>query len=78
MSARGAMPKMKCIHTNTWTCVSALAFLAFSSGAHAQALFDSHEILPVTVEGPLTTFQKERSDVDYLVAIEKRLGMRAR
>ncbi len=57
---------MKCSYNNFWTCVSALVFLTISSGANSQGLFDSHETLQVTIEGPLTTLQKERSDVDYL------------
>ncbi|MGI9203475.1 MAG: hypothetical protein ACR2Q3_05675 [Woeseiaceae bacterium] len=57
---------MNCSLTVVWTVVAVLAFLLISSGAHAQGLFDSHETLQVTIEGPLTTLQKERSDEDYL------------
>lgn len=41
-------------------------FLTISSGAGSQELFESHETLQVTIEGPLTTLQKERSDEEYL------------
>jgi len=57
---------MKCSLTVVWTGAAALAFLPISSAADAQGLFDSHETLQVTIEGPLTTLQKERSDEDYL------------
>jgi hypothetical protein len=43
-----------------------LVFLGIASNSCAQALFDSHEIIEVNIEAPLTTFSRERSDVDYL------------
>jgi len=57
---------MKCSLTCILTCASASVFLLFSSDAAAQGLFDSHETLQVTIEGPLSTLQKVRSDEDYL------------
>ncbi len=49
-----------------WTMIWPLVFLVFTSSTAAQSLFDSHDILDVTIEAPLTTFSRERSDVDYL------------
>ena len=49
-----------------WTAALPLVFLGISSNAYAQSLFDSHEILEVQIEAPLSTFSRERSDVNYL------------
>lgn len=48
------------------TSVWPLVFLGFASDADAQSLFGSHDILEVQIEAPLTTFSRERSDIDYL------------
>ena len=49
-----------------WTMAWPLVFLGFTSSTAAQSLFDSHDILEVTIEAPLTTLARVRSDVDYL------------
>jgi len=49
-----------------WTTALPLVFLGFAPGSSAQALFDSNEVLEVRIEAPLTTFSRDRSDVDYL------------
>ena len=46
--------------------MSALVFLGFSTNSPAQALFESHDILDVQIEAPLSTLAKVRSDIDYL------------
>lgn len=51
---------------NVWTSVLPLMFLGFATNSVAQALFESHGVLDVTIEAPLTTFSRVRSDVDYL------------
>jgi len=49
-----------------WTAALPLVFLGIASNTDARSLFDSHEILEVRIEAPLTTFTRKRSDVDYL------------
>jgi len=49
-----------------WTAALPLVFLGISSNAYGQSLFNSHEIFEVQIEAPLSTFSRERSDVDYL------------
>ena len=49
-----------------WTAALQLVFLGIASNTDARSLFDSHEILEVRIEAPLTTFARTRSDVDYL------------
>ena len=49
-----------------WTSVLPLVFLGFTTNSTAQALFESRDILNVTIEAPLTTLARVRSDVDYL------------
>lgn len=49
-----------------WTCLLPLVFLGFTTNSAAQALFESREILDVTIEAPLNTLTRARSDVDYL------------
>lgn len=49
-----------------WTTALHLVFLGIASTSNAQALFDSNEILEVRIDAPLTTFSRDRSDVDYL------------
>jgi len=51
---------------STWTVVLSLAFLGVTSDSAAQTLFDSHDVLDIRIEAPLTTFARLRSDVDYL------------
>ena len=49
-----------------WTRYIALSFLCFSASTLANPLFESNATLEITIEAPLTTLVKERSDVDYL------------
>ncbi len=49
-----------------WTVTSALTFLMIVPSAESQSLFDGHEVLQVSIEAPLKTLQKVRSDEDYL------------
>jgi len=49
-----------------WTSILPLVFLGFSTNSAAQALFESHDIIDVRIEAPLTTLARVRSDVDYL------------
>jgi len=48
------------------TSVLPLMFLGIATDSVAQGLFESHDLLEVQIEGPLTTLAKVRSDVDYL------------
>lgn len=43
-----------------------LSFLCLPATSFSQALFEEHQTLDVTIEAPLTTLMKVRSDVDYL------------
>lgn len=49
-----------------WTIALSFLFLVFASNTGAETLFDSHDILEVAIEAPLSTFSRDRSDVDYL------------
>lgn len=49
-----------------WTIGCVLAFLAPVASAAAGTLFETHDILEVQIEAPLTTLMQERSDVEYL------------
>ena len=53
-------------YLNIWTTLLALVFLGISQNSSAQALFESHDILDVSIEAPLSTLAKVRSDIDYL------------
>lgn len=53
-------------YLNNWTCAVALVFLGLSADSVAQSLFESHDVLEVRIEAPLTTLVRVRSDVDYL------------
>lgn len=53
-------------HSSIWTSIALLSFLLLVGTSHSQALFESHEVLNVTIEAPLSTLMKVRSDVDYL------------
>jgi hypothetical protein len=63
---QGAPTIMKGQRLNIWTSVLPLVFLGFATNSTAQVLFESHDILDVTIEAPLKTFARVRSDVDYL------------
>jgi len=54
------------LQLRNWTSTLALSFLSISVPAAANPLFESDETLEVTLEAPLKTLVKERSDVDYL------------
>lgn len=54
------------VHIPAWTAVLTLVFLIFAPAAVAQSLFDSKEMIEVTIAAPFTTFSRDRSDVDYL------------
>jgi hypothetical protein len=55
-----------------WTAISLSAFLAFSAGSRAQdgdasqPLFDSHAMMDVRIEAPLSTLLKDRPEDEYL------------
>lgn len=53
-------------YLNIWTALLPLVFLGFTTNSTAQALFESHDILEVQIEAPLTTLSRVRSDIDYL------------
>lgn len=53
-------------HLRIWTSVIPFVFLGFTTNSAAQALFESRDILDVTIEAPLNTLMRVRSDVDYL------------
>lgn len=53
-------------HISILTYLWPLVFLGIPLDSGAQTLFESHDILEVRIVAPLTTFSRERSDVDYL------------
>ena len=57
---------MNHLQIRNWTCILALLFLCISTPLSANPLFESKETLELTIEAPLTTLAKDRSDVDYL------------
>ena len=54
------------LNLRIWTITWSFLFLGFASNSGAQALFESRDILEVSIEAPLSTFSRDRSDVDYL------------
>jgi len=57
---------MKHLQIRILTCALALLFHGISTPASANPLFQSDDTLEITIEAPLTTLVKKRSDVDYL------------
>jgi hypothetical protein len=57
---------MKTLLFPGWTAIAGIAFLSSSLEVAGQPLFESHEVLEIGINAPLTTLERTRPDEEYL------------